>query len=385
MTSSNVGYRTKYYSKFIGLAAVLTAVCAPAVLQRPAAAQDLDLQRRKIDLVAPPYVHPHDQATTDGPKIVEFRIVVMEKEMVVDDMGTKLQAMTFNGSIPAPLMVVHEGDYVEVTLVNPATNTMAHNIDFHAAAGALGGGDLTLINPGEQAVLRWKAARTGVFVYHCLPGGPMSPWHIASGMSGAVMVLPRDGLKDPNGKPLHYDRVYYIGEQDIYLPRDEKGKFKTYESPMDAFSDTLELMRKLIPTYVVFNGKVDALTGKNALDAKVGENILIVHSQVDRDSRIHLVGSHADYVWETGKFANAPQVDGETWFVRGGSASAVLVNFRQPGIVPYVNHKMIEAFEMGATAHFRVEGAWNNDLMKQVKAPGPITDVEISGMGTTLH
>ena len=28
-------------------------------------------------------------------------------------------AMTFNGSIPAPLMVVHEGDYVEVTLVNP--------------------------------------------------------------------------------------------------------------------------------------------------------------------------------------------------------------------------------------------------------------------------
>ena len=27
--------------------------------------------------------------------------------------------MTFNGSMPGPLMVVHEGDYVEVTLVNP--------------------------------------------------------------------------------------------------------------------------------------------------------------------------------------------------------------------------------------------------------------------------
>jgi len=32
-------------------------------------------------------------------------------------------------------MVVHEGDYVEVNLVNPATNTMTHTIDFHAATG----------------------------------------------------------------------------------------------------------------------------------------------------------------------------------------------------------------------------------------------------------
>jgi nitrite reductase (NO-forming) len=33
---------------------------------------------------------------------------------------------------------------------------------------------------------------------------------------------------------------------------------------------------------------------------------------------------------------------------------------------------MIEAFELGATAHFRIEGAWNEDLMTQVRAPGPV-------------
>ena len=59
--------------------------------------------------------------------------------------------MTFNGSIPGPLMVVHEGDYVELTLVNPATNSMTHDIDFHAATGGLGGAELTQVNPGEQA------------------------------------------------------------------------------------------------------------------------------------------------------------------------------------------------------------------------------------------
>lgn len=57
-------------------------------------------------------------------------------------------------------------------------------------------------------------------------------------------------------------------------------------------------MKKLIPSHVVFNGKVGALTGKNALTAKVGENVLIVHSQANRDSRPHLIGGHGDYVWE---------------------------------------------------------------------------------------
>ena len=80
--------------------------------------------------------------------------------------------------------------------LRPATNTMPHDIDFRAATGALGGAELTLINPGEQVVIRWKTTRAGVFVYHCAPGGPMTPWHVVSGMNGAVMVLPRDGLND---------------------------------------------------------------------------------------------------------------------------------------------------------------------------------------------
>ncbi|TIP61841.1 MAG: nitrite reductase, copper-containing, partial [Mesorhizobium sp.] len=67
--------------------------------------------------------------------------------------GTTLNAMTYDGSVPGPLMVVHQDDYVELTLINPDTNTLAHNIDFHAATGALGGGELTLVNPGEQVTL----------------------------------------------------------------------------------------------------------------------------------------------------------------------------------------------------------------------------------------
>ena len=352
----------------------VAAVLAAGILATPALGQDLALPRQKIELVAPPLVHPHEQATTDTPKILQFKLVTREKQIVIDPAGTRVQAMTFNNSIPGPLMVVHEGDYVEVTLVSPATNTMPHNIDFHAATGALGGGDLTLVSPGEQVVLRWKATRPGVFLYHCAPGGDMIPWHVVSGLSGAVMVLPRDGLKDGNGRPLHYDRVYYIGENDFYVPRDAKGAFKTYDSPGDAFADTMEVMRKLTPTHVVFNGRVGALTGANAMPAKVGETVLIVHSQANRDSHPHLIGGHGDYVWETGKFSNNPETNLETWLIRGGSAGAALYTFRQPGMYVYLTHNLIEAVELGATAQFKVEGDWDNDLMVQVKPPEPIPD-----------
>src|SRR6516162_8371111 len=357
------------------LVVLLGSLFATLCFSAAAMPEELRLPREQVALVAPPFVHPHEQATNQGPKIVEFTLTVEEKRIAIDDEATTIQAMTFNGSIPGPMMVVHEGDYVELTLINPSTNSFAHNIDFHAATGALGGGSLTLVNPSEQVVLRFKATRTGVFIYHCAPGGDMIPFHVVSGMSGAIMVLPRRGLTDRNGSPLHYDRAYYVGENDFYVPRDEKGKFKSYNSAGESYADTIEAMRKLIPTHVVFDGKVGALTGKNALTAKVGETVLIVHSEANRDSRPHLIGGHGDYVWETGKFSNPPETGLETWFIRGGSAGAAMYRFLQPGIYAYVTHNLIEAADLGATAHFKVEGKWNDDLMTQVKAPAEIPAV----------
>lgn len=356
----------------MGVAAAGLLAALPQMTALAAEVDPTTLPRERIALVAPPFVHAHEQVATTGPRVIEYTMIIEEKAVVIDDEGTTLQGMTFNGSIPGPMMVVHQDDYVELTLVNPESNSLPHNIDFHAATGALGGGALTLVNPGEQATLRFKATRAGTFVYHCAPEGAMIPWHVVSGMSGTIMVLPRDGLKDEAGRPLRYDKVFYVGENDFYIPRDEDGNFRSYESAGDAYADTLPVMRGLIPTHVVFNGAKGALTGDNAMTSKVGETVLIVHSQANRDTRPHLIGGHGDYVWEEGKFDNPPARDLETWFIRGGSAGAALYTFLQPGIYAYVNHNLIEAVELGATAHFVVEGDWNDDLMKQVSAPGPI-------------
>jgi nitrite reductase (NO-forming) len=98
----------------------------------------------------------------------------------------------------------------------------------------------------------------------------MIPYHVVMGMNGAIMVLPRDGLKDRSGKSLHYDKAYYVGEQDYYVPKDASGKYKAFDSAASAMPETLEVMKTNEPSHVVFNGAVGALTGDNSLTAKVG-------------------------------------------------------------------------------------------------------------------
>ena len=326
------------------------------------------------ELVNPPFVPTHNIVAKGGPKVIKVRMTVTEKVLTIDKEGTKFRVFTFNDSVPGPIIVAHVGDYIELTLTSPKENNFEHNIDFHASTGALGGGGLTHILPGEAVILRWKAIKPGVFVYHCAPGGAMVPWHVVKGMNGAVMVLPRDGLKDRNGNPIKYDKAYYIGEQDFYVPKDSNGNYKEYLQPGDGFSDVLKVMRTLTPTHVVFNGSEGALEGDNALTAKVGETVLFIHAQSNRDTRPHLIGGHGDYVWPNGSFNDPPRTNLETWFVPGGTAAAMIYKFRQPGTYLYLNHNLIEAFILGAKAEVKVEGKWNDDLMKQVMEPTAIAD-----------
>ena len=330
-----------------------------------------NLERITQVMVPPPMLPKFDQVDKDNPKVVQVTFVVQEKKMEVAP-GDSIWAFTFNGTIPGPMIVVHQNDFVELTLKNPATNTQMHNIDFHASTGALGGGDISLVNPGQQVTFRFRATKPGVFVYHCAPGGAMVPIHVVSGMNGAIMVLPREGLKDENGNPVMFDKAFYIAEQDFYLPKDKDGKIKNIATPQQSIQELGESIKTLMPTNIVFNGKEGALLGKNALTANVGEKVLIITSQANRDTRIHLIGGHADLYWPGGKFNNKPYTDFETWPVPAGSAAAALYKFREPGTYVLLNHNLIEAFEFGAIAQIKVSGTWDSTLMKQIQKPHPV-------------
>ncbi len=330
-----------------------------------------DLPKITQELVAPPMLPKFDQVDNDGPKVIQVTLTVIEKKIEVAP-GDSIWAFTFNGSVPGPIIVTHQNDFVELTLKNPATNSQTHNIDFHAATGEMGGGDISLVNPGQQVVFRFRCTRAGVFIYHCAPGGTMTPAHIVSGMNGAIMVLPRDGLKDENGNPVKFDKAYYFAEQDFYLPKDKDGKILNIATPQESIKDIQESMKSLQPTNIVFNGRVGSLIGKNALTANVGDNVLFITSQANRDTRIHLIGGHADLFWPGGKFNNKPYTDFETWAIPAGSAAAALYKFREPGTYAIVNHNLIEALVYGAVGQVKVTGKWDSTLMKVIKKPEPV-------------
>lgn len=337
-------------------------------------AEGLDkLEHVKIKLVDPPNVHEHSLEAPKAPRVVQYEMTIEEKEVEVEP-GVFHWVFAFNGTVPGPLMVVHEGDYVELTLKNLSKNKLVHNIDFHASTGALGGGELTHVAPGEEVVLRWKAIKPGIHIYHCAPGGAMIPWHVVKGMNGAIVVLPKDGLKDKHGNKLTYDKAYYIGEQDFYLPKDADGKYKRYERADMSFADDKKVMDGLIPTHIVFGERKGAYTGENAMTSKVGETVMLYHSQANRQSYPHLIGGHGEYVWERGNLADTPVQDIESWVIAAGSAGAAMYTFKQPGTYVYLSHNLIEALNLGALAQIRVDGKWNNDLMEQVVPPRKIKE-----------
>lgn len=348
---------------------VFLAACnKPSALHDPGPLDPDKLPHVQQTLVPPPALPQHEQVAVGGPVVVEVKLTVEEKKVKIDP-NTTFWNLTFNGSVPAPVIVAHEGDYVQVTLVNPRTNRMMHNLDFHAATGYMGGGDLSEVAPGQEATIRFRVTKPGVFVYHCAPGGVMVPLHVASGMNGAIMVLPRKGLTDENGRSVHYDKAYYVVEQDYYVPKDDHGNYKDYATPAEGFADMIQVMRTLTPTHIMLNGKAGALMNEHAMTAETGQNVLFITASCNIDARFHLIGGHADLVWNGGSFHDRPSTDFETWSVPGGSAVAVLYRFRQPGTYAFVDHDLIKAFVFNAAGQVKVTGPKNDDLMKQVAAP----------------
>jgi len=95
------------------------------------------------ELVSPPFLPPHDQVASGPPRIVNIRMEIAEREVEIAP-GVFVWQMAFNNSVPGPVPVVFQWDWVDLTLVNGTTqtldftqgeveNVLLHNVDFHAS------------------------------------------------------------------------------------------------------------------------------------------------------------------------------------------------------------------------------------------------------------
>ena len=258
------------------------------------------------------------------------------------DTGQTYSYWTFDGTVPGPMLRVRVGDTVELHLKNAANDLMQHSIDLHAVNGPGGGSGATAVSPGKEAVLTFKALNPGLYVYHCATA-PI-PMHIINGMFGMIFVEPVGGLPK-------VDHEYYVMQSELYT----NAAFGT-PGHHDFSNDK---MLNETPDYVLFNGRVGALTGAGALTAKVGESVRIYFGVGGFvDSNFHVIGEIFDRVYPEGALGQ-PLENVQTTLVPAGGATAVEFTVEVPGRYLLVDHALPRALNKGAVGYLEVEGAPN--------------------------
>ena len=323
----------------------------------------------------------------------ENQKVVMEleaKEAIAElAPGVTYAYWTYNGTVPGPFIRVREGDTVEIRLnhgqgnqhsaapshsfavnaliVSPVyangnghaegsdEHTQAghakHSIDLHAVEGPGGGAVLTQVASGETRAFQFKATRPGIYVYHC--ASPHIPTHVANGMYGLILVEPKEGLAK-------VDREYYVMQGELYT----KGKFG--EKGHQEFS--LEKLQAEQPEYFVFNGRVGAITGENALKAKVGETIRIFFGVGPHiAANFHVIGAILDKLYPEGDIVSPPHRNVQTTIVPPGGAMMTEFKVEVPGKYLLVDHSLSRAIDKGAIGEIIVGGTERPEIFQKVE------------------
>ncbi len=345
------------------LAAPLLLPAAAQAADRTAAASTA-LPVEIAPLLPPPQVPP--MITRTHPARVVVRLETREARGVLAD-GVEYDFWTFNGTVPGPLIRVREGDTVEIHLRNAADSHMPHNIDLHAVMGPGGGAAVSMTPPGQETIFAFKAIHPGLFVYHCAT--PPVAMHVAQGMYGMILVQPRDGSLP------RVDKEFYVMQGEFYTGA-------PYHTPgLQTFD-----MQKMIaaqPTYVLFNGREGALTGGNALTARVGETVRFYFGVGGPNlaSNFHIIGGIFDALWvEGGTLVNH---NVQTTMVPPGGSVIADMKVVDPGTFLLVDHALARTFNQGALGMLKVTGPERPELYRSIYS-GPARAAK-PGAETAAH
>jgi FtsP/CotA-like multicopper oxidase with cupredoxin domain len=128
--------------------------------------------------------------------------------------GQTIGVWTYNGSVPGPEIVVHQGDRLVVTLVNnlPAATTIHwHGLIASNSVDGVPGVTQDAVLPGHTFTYGFVASTPGTYWYH---PHQQSNVQVAKGLYGALIVLPRQTASRPA-----LDRTLLLGEWALPAPR----------------------------------------------------------------------------------------------------------------------------------------------------------------------
>ncbi|HKF14874.1 MAG TPA: multicopper oxidase domain-containing protein, partial [Gaiellaceae bacterium] len=113
----------------------------------------------------PPHDHSHNRVSVEtlhGPRTKpDFRTTLVAKQAEVElASGRAVSAWTFNGQVPGPELRVHQGDVVDVTLVNEDIDDGVtihwHGVDVPSAEDGVAGVSQDAVMPGERYTYRFR-------------------------------------------------------------------------------------------------------------------------------------------------------------------------------------------------------------------------------------
>jgi nitrite reductase (NO-forming) len=279
--------------------------------------------------------------------------------------GIEYAAMTFNGTIPAPVIAGDVGDILNITIRNDGK--VIHSLDFHAGIGpsnVLSGN----IKPGETKHVTIHANTPGAWMYHCGADALNGVWeHIANGMYGAVVIHPEE--EEPA-------KEFYVSFGENYNSADQ-GLFKGTGGKVGTFDlgkwateqPDLILTNGMAHKYVPGIGETAKITLNETPElfkVKPGEltRWYILNPGPNGGVAFHFIAgqmSVRDGQNEAGDSYGTQDIMDETWWVPPGSASVFEATFPEAGTYVAVDHNMNHVVRGGAFAVIADENSTATD------------------------
>lgn len=262
---------------------------------------------------------------------VEIHIEASTRTVEISS-GVSFRAMTFDGTVPAPIIHVRQGQTVKIRFSNNDP-MMPHSIDFHSAKIAPNRAFASAAF-GETVEFSFKAEVPGAFLYHCSTVPVVL--HLASGMYGAVVIDPIEPLPKA-------DVEYVLVQSEWYTQRfmgtTMMGDYKKI------LADQADL--------VAFNG-IAFQYSDYPLPVKVGERVRIyfINAGPNRWSSFHVIGGIFDTVYPDGDYSNVRK-DVSAYSVGPGQGNIFDITFTEPGTYPFMDHSM-KNMTLGAEGMFDV-------------------------------
>ena len=302
---------------------VVTQAPASADATTPGATHDNSTHATPFDGNVEEYKRP--DPTLPAPPagdVKKFRVDVYEHvtKVSADKPATRVWSYGVNGKfnrgtgVSEP-MVVTQGDKVEITLVNGASEEMdvrmPHSIDYHSSEVAPNEAFKT-IDPGETHKFSFVAKHPGVFMYHCATDPVLM--HTGAGMVGMMVVKPK------NLAPV--DRELWMTQQEFYIG----------DEGQDA--DPAKMAEKA-PDVLAFNGYA-AQYKEHPITVKRGETIrmYVLNAGPSIWSAFHVIGTVFDKTMVEG----TPGHDAQTINLAPSQGAWVEFTLDEEGSYPFVTH-----------------------------------------------